>query len=248
MALGRYVFGVGVMGLAVAALAFGNFDPGQPVPKDFPDRTTLAYAAAAFMLIAGAAVMWRRTAALGGAFLCAYFTVIVAVVMQGRLVPAHYAEYGVYSNMAGQVAVAAGALFVYAANANIDAAAAARLTRFAQLVFGLCAVLFGGAHFFYMNMTAPLVPKWLPPSQEFWGYATGIFHIMAGVAIFTNTQARLAAILLTLMYASFTPLVHVPLALADPSSHFVWSENAINIALTGVAWLTADSLAPSRRR
>ena len=50
-------------------LAWGNSIPGQPVPKGFPDRTALAYAAAAFMLVAGAAVEWRRTVAWGAAAL-----------------------------------------------------------------------------------------------------------------------------------------------------------------------------------
>jgi len=62
-----------------------------------------------------------------------------------------------------------------------------------------------------------------------------------------SVQARLAAILLTAMFASFTPLVHVPLLLADPASHMNWSENALNIALTGAAWVVADSLARPRR-
>ena len=243
MDLGPRVYGVGVMALAVASLAFANFDPGQPVPKDFPDRAALAYAAAVFMLIAGAAVVWRRTAAWGAAALTAYFALVVVVLMNGRLLPAHYAEFGLYSGAAGQLAVAAGGLIVYAAAAPIDAALSARLTRVGLLTFGVCAVLFGGAHFFYMNMTAPLVPKWLPPSQEFWGYATGVFHIAAGFAILTGVQARLAAILLTVMYASFTPLVHVPMLLANAPSHFIWSENAVNLALTGIAWIVADSLA-----
>jgi uncharacterized membrane protein YphA (DoxX/SURF4 family) len=84
----------------------------------------------------------------------------------------------------------------------------------------------------------------LPPSQEFWGYATGIFHIAGGLALVTGIQARLAAILLTIMYSSFTPLVHVPLVVADSSSHFNWSENALNLILTGIAWVVADSLSP----
>ena len=247
MAFGWRVYGLGVMALGMVCLAWGDFDPGQPVPKDFPDRTVLAYAAAAFMLVAGAAVEWRRTAARGAAALTAYYALIVVILMNGRVVLAHHAEYGAYEGIAEQLAITAGGLNVYAASARIDAALAARLTRLGQLAFGVCALIFGGAHFVYMNLTAPLVPKWLPPTQEFWAYATGLGHIAAGVAILTGVRARLAAILLTAMYASFTVLVHAPMLLANPSSHGIWSENVLNLALTGAAWVVADSLARPRR-
>jgi uncharacterized membrane protein YphA (DoxX/SURF4 family) len=247
MAFGWRVYGLGVMALAMVCLAWGGFDPGQPVPKSFPDRAALAYAAAVFMLVAGAAIEWRRSAAWGAAALAAYYGLIVVILMNGRVVLAHYAEFGAYSGAAEQLAIASGALIVYAASAKIDAARAARMTRLGQLAFGVCALLFGGAHFFYMNLTVPLVPKWLPPTQEFWAYATGVGHIAAGVAILTGVQARLAAILLTVMFASFTPLVHIPTLFADPSLHFNWSENAENLLLTGVAWVVADSLGRRRR-
>ena len=240
---GWRVFGFGIIALALVCLVFGSFDPGQAVPTSFPGYTALAYAAAVFMLVAGAAVEWRRTAAWGAAALALYYGLVVVLLMDGRGVLAHYAEFGSYSNVAEQLAIAAGALIVYAANAEIDAARAARLTRIGQIVFGICALLFGGAHFFYMNLTAPLVPKWLPPSQVFWGYATGIGHIAAGLAILSGVQARLAATLLTAMYASFTFLVHLPMLAASPANHFIWSENALNLALTGAAWVVADSLA-----
>jgi uncharacterized membrane protein len=244
---GWRVYGLGVIALGLLCLVWGNFDSGQPVPKNFPDRTALAYAAGAFLVIAGAMVEWRRTAAWGAAALAAYYTLIVVVLMNGRVALAHYAEYGAYSGAAEQLAVAAGGLIVYAAFADIESERAARLTRLAQIVFGVCAVLFGGAHFVYMNLTAPLVPSWLPPGQIFWGYATGVAHIAAGLAIVSNLQARLAAILLTVMYAAFTPLVHLPMLFAGHASHFIWTENAENILLTGVAWVVADSLARSRR-
>jgi uncharacterized membrane protein YphA (DoxX/SURF4 family) len=236
------------MALGLVSLAWGDFDPGQPVPKNFPDRTALAYAAAVFMFVAGAAIEWRRTAAWGAAALTAYYALVVVILMNGRLVLAHYAEFGSYSGAAEQLAIAAAGLIVYAAGARIDAALAARLTRLGQLAFGVCALLFGGAHFFYMNLTAPLVPQWLPPTQAFWAYATGVGQIAAGIAILTGVQARLAAILLTAMYVSFTLLVHAPMLLADPSSRMNWSENALNLALIGAAWVVADSLAAVRRR
>jgi uncharacterized membrane protein YphA (DoxX/SURF4 family) len=242
MAFGWRVYGLGVMAIAMVCLAWGRFDPGQPVPTAVPDRAALAYAAAVFMLVAGAAVEWRRTAAWAAALLCAYYALIVVVLMNGRVALAHYAEYGAYDSAAEQLAIAAAALIVFAANARIDAALAARLTRLGQLAFGVCALVFGGAHFAYMNLTVPLVPKWLPPSQVFWAYATGLGHIAAGVAILTGVRARLAAILLTAMYASFTPLVHLPMLLADPTSFVNWTENALNLALTGAAWVVAGSL------
>jgi uncharacterized membrane protein len=242
MTFGWRVYGLGVLAMGLLCFVWGGFDPGQPVPKDVPARTALAYLAAAFMVVGGAAVAWRRTAAWAGAALAGYFGVIVVVLMYGRLALGHPSDFGIYSGGAEQLAVAAAGLIVLAANARIDAPRAARLARFGQLAFGVCAILFGGAHFVFLNQTVPLVPKWLPPSQAFWAYATGVAHIGAGLAILTGVQARLAAVLLTVMYAAFTPLVHLPLLLADPSSHEIWAENAENIALIGCAWVVADSL------
>jgi len=243
---GRYVLALGMIALAAVCLAWRDFDLGQPVPKAFPGRSVLALAAAVFMLVAGAAMAWRRTAAWAAAALAAYYVLVVVIVMNGRVALAHPTEYGAYSGAAEQLALAAGALIVFAASDPINRGVAARLTRVGQIVFGICALLFGGAHFVYLNLTTPYVPKWLPPSPEFWAYATGVAHIAAGLAILTGVRARLAAILLTVMYASFTPLVHLPMLLANPSSHFIWGENALNLALTGAAWVVADSLARPR--
>lgn len=264
-AFGRSIYGLGVMALGTVCLAWGRFDPGQPVPLDFPGRSVLAYVAAAFLCAAGAAVLWRRTMALGAAALATYYALIVVVLMDGRAVLVHDAVFvadrniaeqlvvmagkllaDIASNISEQLAIAAGGLIIYASSARIDAALATRLARLGQVVFAVCALFFGAAHFIYMNLTAPLVPRWLPPTQVFWAYATGIGHIAAGVAILTGVQARLAAILLTAMYASFGLLVWAPLLLANPTSHPIWSENALNLALVGVAWVVADSLTRPR--
>src|SRR6478672_12115467 len=97
MAFGWRVYGLGMIALGMVCLAWGDFDPGQPVPKNFPDRIALAYAAAVFMLVAGAAIEWRRTAAWAAAALTAYYALVVVILMQGRVLLAHYAEFGSYS-------------------------------------------------------------------------------------------------------------------------------------------------------
>jgi uncharacterized membrane protein len=243
LGFGWRVYGLGVMALGLASLAFKEFDPGQPVPDHFPYRTVLAYVAGAFIVVAAGAIEWRRTTAWGAAALAVYYGVFVVIVLDGRQLPAHYAEYGIYEGLSMQLALALGALIVYATAANIDAVLSQRITRVCQLAFGICTLIWGGAHFVYMNLTAPLVPKWLPPSQVFWGYATGVCFIAAGVAILTGIKARLAAILLTVMIACFGLLVNDRILLTGPlSSHWNWSESSINLALIGVAWIVAESL------
>jgi uncharacterized membrane protein len=247
MAFGWRVYGLGVMAIGVACLVFGVFDPGQPVPRDFPARTALAYAAGALMVVAAAAVEWRRTAAWGAAALTVYYALFVVILMNGRLLLTDYAVFVTYENIAMQLSIAAGALIVYATTAKIDVTLAARLTRLGQLAFGVCALIFGGAHFVYMKNTASMVPQWLPPTQEFWAYATGAGFVAAGVAILTGIQARLAAILMTAMLASFGLLANGRILLADHSSHWNWTESAVNLAVLGAAWVAADSFARPRR-
>jgi uncharacterized membrane protein len=239
--LGWRILGLGIFASAVIGFVWGDFVSGQPVPKWLPERTALAYAAAAFMLVTGAALEWRRTIHWAAAAILAYYGLIVLLLENGRVIFKNYTVYGAYFGVAEPLSIASGALIIYAAVADIDAMRAARLTRVAQIAFGASAVFFGGAHFVYMSLTAPLIPKWLPPSQEFWAYATGVFHIMAGVAIITRIQARLGAILAAVMYALFIPLVFVPVLQIEPTS-FRWTELATTIVLVGVAWTIAGSL------
>jgi uncharacterized membrane protein len=252
MGLGWRVYGLGVMAVGLAGLAFGDFDPGQPVPANFPARTALAYAAGAFMVVAAAALEWprewRRTAAWGTAALTVYYALFVVILMNSRLLLTQYAVFVTYENIAMQLSIAAGGLIVYATTARIDAALAARLTCVGRLAFGVCALVFGGAHFVYMKNTASMVPQWLPPTQEFWGYVTGVGFVAAGVAILIGVQARLAAILVTAMLVSFGLLANGRILLADHSSHWNWTESAVNLAVIGAAWVVTDSLARPKQR
>lgn len=242
-AWGWRVYGLGVMALGLLGLAWGGFHQGQPVPKTLPGYGALAYAAAGFMAVAGAAVQWRRATAWAAAALAAYFGLIVYVVMNGRVILRHPDVFMAYSGSSEQLAIGLAGLILWASKAEIGPGLAAGVTRVSQAAIGVCVVLFGLAHFAYLKLTAPLVPAWLPPSQTFWAYATGAAQIAAGIALVTGVQARLAAVLLVAMYVGFGVLVHLRLMLAGPSSHAALAENVTNLVLVGVAWVVADSLA-----
>jgi uncharacterized membrane protein YphA (DoxX/SURF4 family) len=83
-----------------------------------------------------------------------------------------------------------------------------------------------------MNM----VPTWLPPSQIFWTYVTGVGHLAAGLSLLSGIRAQLGATLLAVMMALFVLLVHVPRVIAAPGEHLEWIMLGVSLSLSGSAW------------
>jgi len=240
--VGIRIYALGAVALGLVGLAWSDFAlVWQPVPATVPGRTLLACALAAALLLGGLATNWRRTAAAGAALLCILFG-LIAAVLHGPQVLAHPQVFGAWSGLAEQLAPTAAGLVACAFIIGGGGTRGYGYLRAGQWAFGACVVVFGLAHFFYLKDTAELVPNWLPPDQSFWAAATGVAHLAAGVAILTGVAARLAAYLLTLMFALFGILIHAPLLMADPHSHLNWVMNAMNLALTGSAWAVADTL------
>jgi uncharacterized membrane protein YphA (DoxX/SURF4 family) len=233
------IFGLAAVALGLLGLAWGDFAAvWQPVPKDLPGRTALAYAVAIAFLMAGLAMQWRRSAALGALALTTLYLLGVILLHVPRVV-AHPSVFVTWSGVAEQLALVAGGLVAYAYCAQLEVARAERLSQIGRLIFGVCLIVFALAHLFYLAPTAELVPKWLPPGQNFWAYATAAGHFAAGIAILSGILARPAARLLTAMFVVFGILVHAPTIFIDPHTHFNWAANAINFALIGAAWVIA---------
>jgi uncharacterized membrane protein YphA (DoxX/SURF4 family) len=225
-------------------LVWGDFAlQWQPVSATLPGRTALAYAVAALLVSAGLGLNGRRHVAVMCAAALGGFYLLVTFVLHGPDVAAHPKVFATWSGAAEQLALAAAGLVAFASiHAALSATQVARLLHTGQITFAICLLGFGIAHFLYIDFTASMVPKWIPAGQMFWAWATGFAHIAAGLAILFRVQARLAAVLVTVMFIAFGLLVHAPLLLADASSHLNWVSNAMNLALTGAAWTVADSV------
>jgi uncharacterized membrane protein YphA (DoxX/SURF4 family) len=240
--VGARAYGLAAIALGLVGLVWGDFAAvWQPVPQSVPGRTVSAYIVAVALLLAGSAIQWQHTAALGALMLTALYGLGIALLHVPRMV-AHPSVFVVWLGIAEQLALVAGGLAIYALSAQIEATLAERMTRIARLVFGVCLMVFGVAHIVYIKETAEMVPAWLPPGQVFWADATAAGHLAAGIAILSGIAARAGAMLLTAMYVVFSIFVHAPAVILDPHAHITWAANAINLALIGSAWVIAASL------
>jgi uncharacterized membrane protein YphA (DoxX/SURF4 family) len=140
---------------------------------------------------------------------------------------------GAWNAPAESAFVTAGGLALFASCAG---AARERLALAARILAGLGAVVFGFAHFNYIDFTATMVPGWIP-FKTFWAWATGAGHLLTGLALLSGIRARLAATCEAAMMGSFVVLLHLPRVIADPDQHVEWIMLGMSSALTGAALL-----------
>jgi len=233
--LGRHVFGVAALAFGLITLAWHDYNDGHQLRY-------IVYAAAAALIFGGAAIQFRRTAKTGAAVLGAAYLVFVLLCVPGIVAaPQIYNSWG---NFFEQFSLLTGAAIVYAHLSS--ARSRETLHRIGRILLGICAASFTLEQAIYLDATAKLVPKWLPPSQMFWAVTTTVLFALAAVALLTNRIALLATRLLTMMLVIFGLLVWVPLVLSDPHNHTDWSENAETFAIAGAAWILADLLGEYR--
>jgi uncharacterized membrane protein YphA (DoxX/SURF4 family) len=243
---GIYVYAAGAIFLGILGLASGDFAGSwQHVGPNVPLRELLAYLTAIIELAAGVALLWRRTARAAALTLTAVFSVFMLLWVPTYL--GDVRNFEPLGNVFEQFsAVIAGAV-LFASFSPAGSMVSRREPLIARL-YGLCAISFGVGHIHFMPGMLTWIPKWLPPSQVFWAYVTTIGFFLAAVAILSGIMAPLASRLIAAEILSFEILVWIPKLTAGPHDHFNWAGNAISVALSGAAWVVADSICGAGKR
>jgi uncharacterized membrane protein YphA (DoxX/SURF4 family) len=252
--VGVYVYGLATAAFGILDLVWGAFEVShQPIQAlgHIPGQHVLAYIAGLWMVAAGVAILWRRTARLGAAGSAMIYLVFAALWL-----PRFYTvtqTFGfrigilifVLGGAAAEVLLAAPAAIVYAA-ASTDSVWRERATIAARWMLGLPPIIFGLGHLINAPAVARFVPHWIP-FAVFWTVLTGIAFLLAGCAIVSGIRDLLAAKLLVLMLLLFDFIVEIPPVFAHPHSQVAWGGAVYNLAAIGACWIFVESLAGHRQ-
>ena len=241
MRVGRQFGGLAAIALGAFILLWDDFAaPWENVPLVPPLRGWLAFVVGAVLIVAGAGLLWQRTAkraALVLAAICAGFTLLwVLVVAHAPLV------FDSWGNVAEESSVAAGFLALFASLVPQKSVNLARLALGARVWFGICSLSFGVVHFVSLAQCTAFVPNWMPLGGLFWAFFTGVAHLAVAVALLSGIWALLAARLAAVMYLGFGILGWGNFLLAKPG-HFGWGGVIITLTLAAGVWMVGDFIA-----
>ena len=240
MAIGRVMSGAGcallaagLAGTGALCLIYAGLDPQwQHAPRSF-NTLALAYANGAALIALSLALLIPRLHRIAGCALAAFLVLWVLVFAVPRIIAG---EEVAWLAPAEVLTVAIGAWI---------ASGDGRGGRPLQVLFGLCLITFGVAHFLYLDLTAHMIPHFIPLHSPLAAF-TGAGHIAAGLSVISGVLAWLGSTLLALMFSLFILLLHIPRTLADPGSRLEWTMLCHATALTGAAWLMAADIWKSR--
>jgi hypothetical protein len=257
MKIGIALFGAASAAAGVLDLIWGEFEPDhQPLQAwgdHIPGVTVFAYIAALWLIVGGAALLWRKSRQFGAAALTILYGIFVLFPLPRFITAPHYLGHrlsvyiGVVSNACEQVVIFVAAATLWGWLAARSGSQSPKAALAARCAFGFCPLAFGVGNLIAIDTVTPLVPKWLPPSTTFWAVLTGVAFAMAGMAILSGVLDILAARLLGLMLLVFSALALLPLIFVSPHDHTAWGGNAYNLTVVGAAWIIAEWLADRRQ-
>jgi uncharacterized membrane protein len=242
----QVLFALTMMGVGVIGLIDQNFaSVWVGVPQAFPGREVLVYACALVALATGAGMLAKRTAAPAALLLLLYLSVWT-IAFKGQFIVRAPLEEGTYQSIGENAVLIAAAWVLYGSflrrgGSKVNVFTGEAGIRAAYVLYGLGLVAFGLSHFFYLDLTAPLVPKWLPQPM-FWAYLTGAIYLATGLALIIGIGARLAAAIVAAQIALITLLVWGPMVLSGDLTPMHWQETVESWSLTAGALVLATSL------
>ena len=250
MKIGVWFYGLGTALTGILDIAWGDFDtshqPIQSLGKNFPGQHLLAYVVGVWLVAAGLAILWRRSARIGAAASAIAYSIFAALWLARYSAGIHVfglridVLLGVTFGLAQQLMlVAPAAILFYASAASPDSLLQKRAAIAARWMLGLPPVIFGLFHLIGLRVFATIVPHWMSFGY-FWAALTGIAFILAGSAICAGIMDVQAARLLALMLLLFEGFVEIPPIFIRLHNEATWGAAVYNVTAIGACWIFAE--------
>jgi hypothetical protein len=257
MKVGVWFYGVGTVLTGILNIAWGAFDAShQPIKAlgiNLPDQHILAYGTGVWLVAAGFATLWQRSARIGATASAIAYLVFAAFWLFRYYAGIHALGWkinvllGITFGFAQQLMLVAPVAIVYASTASQDSMLQKRAGIAARWMLGLPPVVFGIFHLIGIRVFASIVPHWMSFGY-FWAALTGIAFFSAGCAICSGIMDILAARLLALMLLLFEGFVEVPPIFSRLHNQPTWGAAVYNVTAIGACWIFAEFLASSANR
>lgn len=203
----------------------------QPTPDGASWKVPFAYLSALILIVSGIGILLPRWRAKGAMLGAGWLAVWAVVLHLPHVVTDHN-----MGALLGLAEASANAIGLATLTGCFDTENRAKLLR---LGFGLCLVIFGASHFVYADITASMVPAWLPDRLGL-AYLTGSIHALTGACLLAGIRVRVAATIEALMMSSFVLLVHVTGVAEAPHDRLQLTMLGMASLLTTAAWLVAS--------
>jgi uncharacterized membrane protein len=238
---GQLLFAIGCVALGALTVVWdGFYREWLPFANTVSRFGSLAELCGILLLLGGAGLFSQRTARFA-AFALTLFWLAVLFAKVPMLF-AHPLVEEAWEDFSESLIFVAGSWSLFSlASPRAHGQSSSRLQAVGRLLFALALPAIGLSHFFYLHLTAPLIPAWLPAHRAL-AYGTGVAHIAAGIGLLFGIFPRLAATLEALMVSLFTLLVWVPMVATFYASRSDWSEICISTLISGSAWAVAATL------
>lgn len=232
--IGRSFYGIGIIAYGLQQLIIGDFRP-----EILPPFPAWAHQYVLFPIITGLLLILAGLIILGvirlkgistkniSLYLGGYFLLLIVLChLPYNLVfsPNKASHLGVWVQALKELAYTGGAFVVAGSLLNqVNSKTNAvlnnleKLIPYSRIFFSTTMILFGWAHFVYIDGVATLVPLWLGQSH-FWTYVGGTLLILAGLSIVFNIYKTRVALLLAIMLFIWFVILHTPRALENPYS------------------------------
>jgi uncharacterized membrane protein len=110
-----------------------------------------------------------------------------------------------------------------------------KLTAFGRILFAISMIGLGVEHFVFGEFVTGRAPPWPTglPGETIWAYVSGLIVVLAGTAILTGRNGRIAAIVLAAIVFGWALVRHIPVLATSEILSPDWTKTVKALAFTG---------------